>query len=160
MTLDEKILSLIFASVLFFIALIVLFKKKEVKARFALDRKITWLVSFFLGAILGFLAGIMGIGGGVFLGPVLLFIGLASSREAAGACSAFVLVNSVVGLISHYFKGGLDFSGLFFLGFAVLVGAQLGSFLGTKKFSPLFLQKIFAFILLAVSFKLSIGILG
>jgi len=65
-----------------------------------------------------------------------------------------------VGLISHYFKGGLDFSDLFFLGFAVFVGAQLGSFLGTKKFSPLFLQRIFAVILVIVSLKLGIGILG
>jgi uncharacterized membrane protein YfcA len=160
LTLDEKILSVIFAVVLFLIALLVLFKKKEVKPRLTLDGKITWLISFPLGALLGFLAGSMGIGGGVFLGPVLLLVGLASSREAASACSAFVLVNSVVGLISHYFKGGVNFSVLFFLGFAVFIGAQIGSFLGAKKFSPLLLQRIFAFFLLAVSFKLGIGILG
>jgi uncharacterized membrane protein YfcA len=158
--LDEKILSIIFTAILFLIALLVLFKKKEVKSRLTLDRKMTWFILFPLGALLGFLAGIMGVGGGVFLGPILLLAGMASSREAASACAAFVLVNSVVGLISHYFKGGIDFSILFFLGFAVFVGALIGSFLGTKKFSPLLLQRIFALILLGVSFKLGMSILG
>lgn len=156
---DEEILSFIFASALFFVALILLFKKQEVKSRFSLNKRAAWLLSFMLGAILGFLAGIIGIGGGVFLGPVLLLIGFASSKHIAGTCSAFVLVNSVVGLGSHYFQGRVEFSVLLFLGFAVFAGGQIGAFLGTKKFSPLLLQKIFAFILLAVSFKLGVGIL-
>lgn len=160
LTLDEKVLSVIFAVFLFLIALLLLFKKKEMKAKLTLNRKTTWFVSFLLGTLLGFLAGLMGIGGGVFLGPILLLVGMATSREAASACSAFVLVNSVVGLTSHYFNGGIDFSILFFLGFAVFVGALIGSFLGTKKFSPLLLQRIFAFILLGVSFKLGMSILG
>jgi len=157
---DEKLLSLIFATARFSIALILLLKKKEVKARFSLDKKTTWVLSFFLGGFLGFLAGIMGIGGGVFLGPVLLLIGFASPKNIAGICSAFVLVNSVVGLLSHSLQGRVDLSVLFFLGLVVFAGAQVGSFLGTRKFSPLLLQRIFAFILLAVSLKLGIGISG
>lgn len=157
--LDEKVLSLIFALVLFFIALIILFKKKEAKARFSLDKKTIWVVSFLLGALLGFLAGIMGIGGGIFLGPAMLLIGLASSKYVASTCSAFVLVNSVVGLFSHYLQGRVEFSVLFFLGFAVFVGGQIGAILGAKKFSALLLQRIFAFILLAVSLKLGVEVL-
>ncbi len=155
----RKCYLLFFAAALFFIALTLFLKRKEVKPRFSMDKKTTWLVSLFLGALLGFLAGIMGIGGGVFLGPVLLLIGFASPKYVAGICSAFVLVNSVVGLGSHYLQGRVDFSVLFFLGFVVFAGAQVGSFLGTRKFSPLLLQRIFAFILLAVSLKLGIGIL-
>ncbi len=158
--LDEKILSLIFAIVLFSIAFTLLFKKKGLKTRFSLDEKTGWVLSLFIGAVLGFLAGIMGIGGGIFLGPVLLIIGFASPKHVAGICGAFVLVNSVVGLASHYFQGNVDFSVLFYLGLAVFVGAQVGSFFGTKKFSPLLLQRIFAILLLIVSLKLSIGILG
>lgn len=156
---DERLLSLIFAAALFSIALILLLKKQEVKARFSMDKKATWLVSLFLGAFLGFLAGIMGIGGGVFLGPVLLLIGFASPKYIAGICSAFVLVNSAVGLLSHSLQGRVDLSALLFLGIAVFMGAQVGSFLGTRKFSPLLLQRIFALILLAVSLKLGVGIL-
>ncbi len=157
---NEKILSVIFAVVLFFIALIIFFKEKEVQTRFYFSKKTAWLIALPLGAILGFLAGIMGIGGGIFLGPVLLLIGLASSKQAAGICSAFVLINSIVGLISHYFQGRVDFSVLFFLGFTVFMGAQAGAFLGSKKFSPVVLQRIFAIILLAVSLKLGAGLIG
>jgi hypothetical protein len=156
---DERLLSLIFAAALFSVALILLLKKKEVKARFSMDKKTTWLVSLFLGALLGFLAGIMGIGGGIFLGPVLLLIGFASPKYVAGICSAFVLVNSAVGLLSHSLQGRVDLSALLFLGVAVFAGAQVGSFLGARKFSPLLLQRIFALILLTVSLKLGVGIL-
>lgn len=156
---DEKILSLIFAIVLFSIALILLFRKREVRTKFSLDKRMTWVVSLCLGAALGFLAGIMGIGGGIFLGPVLLVAGFASPRHVAGICSAFVFVNSVVGLTSYAFQGRIDASSLLFLGLAVFFGAQTGSFLGSRKFSPLVLQRIFSFLLLIVSFKLGAGIL-
>lgn len=158
--LEEKALSLIFAIVLFFISLFLIFKKKASEPRFRLDKKTNFLLSFLLGALFGFLAGLMGIGGGVFLGPVMLLIGLASPRFAAGTCSAFVLVNSAVGLFSHYLQGRVDFSFLLLLGIAVFGGAQLGSFLGTKKFSPLLLQRIFAVFLLVVSIKMGIGVVG
>jgi hypothetical protein len=157
---EEKILTFIFAGVLFIMALILLLKKKEVKTRIFLDKKKVLLIAIPLGAVLGFLAGVMGIGGGIFLGPVLLLLGFASSKQAAGACSAFVLVNSVVGLTSHHLQGNVDFSVLLFLGLAVFIGAQVGSFLGTKRFSLLLLQRVFAILLLIVSLKLSMGILG
>lgn len=160
LTLNENILMIIFAAVLPLLGLVLLLKKREIRPRFSLERKQTWVVSFFLGAILGFMAGIMGIGGGIFLGPVLLLVGMAASKEVAGICSAFVLVNSSIGLISHYLQGRVEFSALFALGVAVFLGAQIGSFLGSRKFSLLALQKIFAIILLIVSVKMAWRIIG
>jgi uncharacterized membrane protein YfcA len=157
---DEKLLSVFFASVLFLIALMLLFKKQEVRSRFTFNKRTVWLISFILGTCLGFLAGVMGIGGGLFLGPVLLLIGFSSSKHVAGTCSAFVLVNSLIGLSVHYFQGGVELSALFILGFAVFIGGQIGSSLGAKKFSPLLLQKIFALILFIVALKLGAEILG
>lgn len=158
--LEERVLSLIFALVLFFISLFLIFKKKASEPRFHLKKKTNFLISFLLGALLGFLAGLMGIGGGVFLGPVMLLIGLVSPHYVAGTCSAFVLVNSTVGLFSHYLQGNVDFSVLLLLGIVVFGGARLGSFLGSKKFSPLLLQRIFAVFLLVASLKMGIGVLG
>lgn len=156
---DDRVLSLVFASVLFCVALILLFKKRDVKPKFSFDKKTTWIVSFFVGSFLGLLAGIVGIGGGIFLGPVLLLIGFSSSKHIAATCSAFVLVNSAGGLLSHYVQANLDFSALLLLGFAVFFGGQIGAFLGSKKFSPPVLQRIFAFILLVVSLKLGVEVL-
>ncbi|MFC2156318.1 sulfite exporter TauE/SafE family protein [Acidobacteriota bacterium] len=156
--LEEKTLSIVFMVVLFLVALALLFKKKEAQTKLALSQKGVWILAPVLGTVLGFLAGVIGIGGGIFLGPVLLLIGFASSKHVAGICSVFVLVNSIFGLSFHYLQGGVDVSGLLLLGGVVFVGAQLGSFLGTKKISPLVLQKTFALLLLYVSIKLGLGI--
>ncbi|MFQ6069432.1 MAG: sulfite exporter TauE/SafE family protein [Candidatus Aminicenantales bacterium] len=157
--LDEKLLSLIFAVVLLSVAFVLFFRKKEVKTRFSLGKKGSWIILLFLGALLGSLAGIMGIGGGILLGPILLLLGLSSARYVAGICSAFVLVNSIIGLTSHYLQGRVEFSVFIILGLAVFVGAQVGSLLGTRKFSSLLLQRILASLLLIVSLKLGIGAL-
>lgn len=158
--LDENILSLVFASILFSIALVLLLGKKEKKTKFPDSINMSWILPPLLGAILGFLAGLVGIGGGIFLGPVLLLVGYSSPKYIAGLCSVFVLTNSLVGLTVHYFQGGVDLSVIFLLGLVVFVGAQVGSFLGTKKFSPILLQRVVAVILMVVSIKLGLGVLS
>ncbi len=158
--LDENILSLVFALILFSVALVLLFRKKKKKTRFSVSPNLFWILPPLLGAILGFLAGLVGIGGGIFLGPVLLLVGYSSPKYIAGICSAFVLINSIVGLTVRYFQGGVDLSAILLLGFVVFVGAQIGSFLGTKKFSPELVQRIVAVILMVVSFKLGLGVLS
>lgn len=158
--LDENILSLVFSLVLFSIALVLLFRKKEKKTGFSVPPNLHWILPLLLGAILGFLAGLVGIGGGIFLGPVLLLVGFASPKYIAGICSAFVLINSIVGLTVRYFQGGVDLSAIFLLGLVVFAGAQAGSFLGTKKFSPFIVQRIVAVILMVVSIKLGLGVLS
>lgn len=158
--LNENILSLVFALILFSIALVLLFRKKEIKSRFSVSSNLHWILPSLLGAILGFLAGLVGIGGGIFLGPVLLLIGYSSPKYIAGICSAFVLINSIVGLTVRYMQGGVDISAILLLGLVVFAGAQFGSFFGTKKISPIFVQKIVAVILMIVSFKLGLGALS
>jgi len=155
---EERVLSLLFAAVLFSISLMLLFTKKEVKPKRTLQKKTTWLLSLFLGGPIGFLGGLMGIGGGVLLGPVMLKIGMASPRQVICTCSVFVLVNSAAGLIFHFLQGGVEISFVLLLGFAVLAGAQVGTSLSRKKLSFSLLQRIFAILLLVVSFKLSFAV--
>lgn len=155
---DENILTVIFAAVLFVISLLLLSKPKETKARFTLNAPLFWLFTFALGGSLGLLAGVVGIGGGIILGPILLFIGFSSPKQIAAACSAFVLLNSSVGLLSHFLKGNVEFSSLLILGAAVFGGAQFGAFMGSRKISPLTMQRIIAVLLLIVSVKLGLEI--
>lgn len=153
---EEQILSLVFGVILFLIALVLLFKKQEIQMKAPPAGK-AWLgFSVSVGALFGLMAGVMGIGGGVFLGPILLLLGLASPKVVAATCSAFILVNSAVGLLSHAIQGRVEPSMLFILGIAVFLGGEVGSFLGTRKFPALWVQRIFAFLLLGVSLKLSV----
>ncbi|MFK8032441.1 MAG: sulfite exporter TauE/SafE family protein [Gammaproteobacteria bacterium] len=91
-----------------------------------------------LGGGLGFLAGLVGIGGGVFLAPILHHLKLASPKHIAAAASFFILVNSSAGLIGQLSKHSEEtlaperFGHLIWLPLAVLVGGQIGSRLSVR----------------------------
>lgn len=112
-----------------------------------------------VGGFLGFIAGLTGIGGGIFLAPVLHLIRWNHSKNIAGTCSLFILVNSLSGLLGHFMKSGLeefnadlyDYIGLFI---AVIIGGQIGSRLGAKYINERFVQKMTGVLILYVSVKL------
>jgi len=101
------------------------------------------------GFLFGFLAGLTGIGGGIFLSPILLIAGF-PVKEIAGMTSLYIFLNSSSGFISHYFEGNVDF--LLVLPFAllVLIGSILGSYLGSFKLKPLFIKRGLEFIIFII----------
>ncbi len=117
--------------------------------------KTRWLVGLPTGAALGFLSGLVGIGGGIFLSPLLLFWKWANPKEAAAAASFFILVNSLSGLLGQLEKTAFGVSPLFlFLGVAVLIGGQLGACLGSYRLPKFFLQRVSAALILYAAFRL------
>ena len=110
------------------------------------------------GAALGGLAGVVGIGGGIFLAPVLYALRWGGEREIAGACSLFILLNSVAGLAGQLQKGGGDALGLaapyFLLIPAVLVGGQIGSWLGSSRLRAEWVRGLTALLILYVATRL------
>jgi len=112
-----------------------------------------------LGASLGLLAGITGIGGGIFLAPVLHFIRWGNAKQIAGACAFFILVNSLAGLTGQTLKieNTAVFSTLspyWILLPAVLVGGQIGSWLGSSRINVGAVKKMTAILILYVSARL------
>lgn len=106
------------------------------------------------GAALGFLAGLTGTGGGIFLTPLLLLAGWATPKTAAAASIVFIAGNSLAGLIGFASKAGpLPWHLASLLPFA-LVGGFIGSRLGSYHFSPLTIRRLLAAVLLIASFKL------
>jgi len=112
-----------------------------------------------LGAALGFLAGLIGIGGGIFLAPVLLLLRWANIKEAAAAASVFIVMNSAAGLLGQLQKGAFDFNLLYPLALAVFLGGQIGSRLGAYKLPKIRLQQLLAVLVLYVSVKLLWGVI-
>lgn len=119
-----------------------------------------WALGLPIGAALGLLSGLVGIGGGIFLAPVLYFLGWSQSREAAAAAAFFILVNSVSGLFGQFAKSGagLEWGLALPLMAAVLLGGQIGSRLGAGKISKLTLQRVTAALILSVSGRLLWGL--
>ena len=120
---------------------------------------IGYTVGPFIGILLGLMAGIVGIGGGVFLLPTILFLRWGKAREAAAAAGLFTFVNSISGLVSHGIRGITEWHLLAILMVAVFAGGLIGSHLGAKKLPTQVIQKVFALLLLVVVIRLIVSII-
>ncbi len=119
----------------------------------------TYILPVILGAILGLLAGIVGIGGGIFLAPLLYFLGWGKAKEIAATCSVFILFNSIAGLAGQSIKLNdanilIQITEYWRLFIAVLIGGQIGSWLGSKKLNPKTISNLTATLILYVAIKL------
>ena len=101
-----------------------------------------------VGAVLGLIAGIVGIGGGVYLVPLILILGLGTEKQAAACGAIFVWVNSMSGLVSRWQHNPIDMEPYLALIIAVLIGGVAGSFFGSFKFSPRLMEKLLGIIVL------------
>jgi uncharacterized membrane protein YfcA len=107
-----------------------------------------------IGIFIGFFSGLIGIGGGILLTPLLLLLHWANIKEAAAVSALFIWVNSAAGLIGHLNAGAqLELSVLPMLLIA-LVGGFLGSFYGARKFKNKKLEQFLAVVLIAAACKL------
>ena len=116
-----------------------------------------------IGTVLGGLAGLVGIGGGIFLAPVLYGLKWGKPRQIAAACSFFILVNSIAGLFGQMLKfqdqNILDQIPTYIpLILAVFVGGQIGAWLSSKKLNPILLKRITACLILVAAVRLLWGL--
>ncbi len=116
-------------------------------------RVVLMMVAVPAGIGIGLLSGFLGVGGGVFLGPLVLFLGWAGPKQVAAMNSALILVLSSVALAAHGMTGGLELALVLPLGVAALVGGLLGATLAERKLSAPTLQRVFAVIVLIAALK-------
>lgn len=110
----------------------------------ALQRIIVSLVG---GAVLGFIAGAVGIGGGIYLVPLIILLGLGDAKQAAAAGAIFIWVNSFVGLAARFISDRLQLDYSVWIIMAVIAGAVLGSHLGSQRFSARTMEKLLGVII-------------
>lgn len=106
------------------------------------------------GGATGFLAGLTGIGGGVFLAPLLIVAGWASPRQAAGLSAPYILGNSLVGFAGVTVAGQSVAPGIALYAVAVLAGAAMGSALATRVMSNRLTRYLLALVLVAAGVRL------
>ena len=107
-----------------------------------------------VGAGIGFLSGLTGTGGGIFLTPLLLFFRWAHIRQAAAVSALFILVNSIAGLVG-YFTASHSIPSLgFVLATAAVIGGTLGSHLGSRNFPIRTISILLATVLVIAGLKL------
>ncbi|MBC8412249.1 MAG: sulfite exporter TauE/SafE family protein [Nitrospira sp.] len=139
---------------LIFVALrIYLWEDATIKLKLTQQRKV--VISLIAGSILGLIAGIAGIGGGIYLVPLIIILGLGSKKEAAACGAIFIWLNSLAGLISRFQYNTIDLTNYIPLIIAVLIGGALGSYMGSFRFAPKTMEKMLGLIvILAIIFLL------
>jgi len=90
------------------------------------------LAALAIGAIIGLISGLTGVGGGIFLSPVLLLMHWAKTKETSGVAVAFILVNSISGLLGHVSSLALVPREIIYFAPAAIVGGWIGTLLGTR----------------------------
>lgn len=133
--------SLLFAAVLLWIR-----KRNAVVESVAVADQKNYTRDGLLGGSIGLLSGMVGIGGGIFLSPVLNLIKWDTAKKIAATASFFILVNSVAGIAGQLSQlpATIDFTRILLLGIAVLLGGQLGSRIAIAKFNLLFIRRLTA----------------
>lgn len=106
------------------------------------------------GAAIGFLSGLTGTGGGIFLTPILLFFKWAHIRQAAAVSALFILVNSIAGLVGYFMANRSIPSLGAILAAAAVIGGALGSHLGSRRFPVRTISLLLATVLLIAGAKL------
>lgn len=107
-----------------------------------------------LGAGLGFLAGVTGVGGGIFLSPILLVFCWAKTKVISGVAAAFILVNSISGLLGFLSKTPVLPAGLGYWAIAAIAGGLIGAEYGSKRLANPRIRQLLALVLLFAGSKM------
>lgn len=112
------------------------------------------LKAMLFGAGIGLLSGAIGVGGGIFLSPVLLFMGWAKTKQTAGISAAFILVNSIAGISGHLASVKFLPDAIYTWAIAAALGGIIGSSLGSQRFVNATLYRLLAVVLVIAGAKL------
>ena len=154
-----------FFEILLFIVLtiagvLLLFKFNSYDDKIEIFRKIPILVSILIGGILGFVSGVAGVGGGIFLSPILFLLKAGKPKHIVTTASLFILINSLSGIFGQLTKSTVlnEIQNYWFLFLAVLIGGQIGNFLNLKIFPTRILALVTAALVLFVAIRMAFKI--
>lgn len=133
-------------SLIFVAARIYLWQNTTINFKF--DKREKIILSLFAGSVLGLIAGIVGIGGGVYLVPLIIILGLGTEKEAAACGAIFIWLNSCSGLLSRLQYNSIDLTNYIPLIIAVVAGGALGSYLGASRFSSKVMEKMLGLVII------------
>jgi len=111
-------------------------------------------IALVVGAAIGLLSGLTGVGGGIFLSPVLLLMHWAKTKETSGVSATFILVNSVAGLLGHISTVSFVPSSIAFWAPAALIGGLIGTELGTRRLPVAGIRRWLSVVLVVAGLKL------
>ncbi len=157
---EKKLFEILLFIILFFAGFLLLLNFKSYDNKKQIYVKIPVVASILIGCGLGFVSGIVGIGGGIFLSPILFLIKAAKPKHIITAASLFILINSFFGIVGQLTKNMVvtEIVNYWYLFIVVLIGGQLGNFLNLKIFPTRFLAMITAILVIFVAMRIGFKI--
>ncbi len=143
----KKILGIM---LLFAVVRFVGFRNTELEA----NRKHSIAIALLLGAVIGLISGMIGIGGGIILSPILILLKWTNIKQAAAISALFIFVNSLSGFAGQVYKGLELNNNMITFVIIALAGGIAGSYFGARRFNLMVLKKILAAVLLIAVVKL------
>tara|TARA_Y100000590_G_scaffold143830_1_gene165366 strand:- start:2040 stop:2786 length:747 start_codon:yes stop_codon:yes gene_type:complete len=154
---EERLFEVLLFLVLSVAGISLLLKFKSYDDKKESYREIAIPFSILIGGFLGFISGVVGIGGGIFLSPILFLIRAGRPKHIITAASLFILINSASGIIGQLTKSAVlnEILNYWYLLVAVLIGGQLGNFLNLKIFPTRILALVTAILVIFVALRMA-----
>ena len=158
LSINKSFFEILLFIVLSLAGILLLLKFKSFDKKIEVYKKIPNIMSILIGGSIGFISGIVGIGGGIFLSPILLLVRVDKAKNIATAASVFILINSISGLAGQFTKSSVlnevyNYWPLFLL---VLLGGQLGNYLNLKIFPTRTLTLVTAWLVIFVAIRMGL----
>ena len=156
---DKKLFEIILFLVLLLASILLLINFKSYDGKEISYREIPITSSILIGSLLGLISGIVGIGGGIFLSPILFLLRAGKPHHIVTAASIFILINSISGILGQLSKSLVlnEIYNYWYLLFVVLVGGQIGNFLNLKIFPTRALALITGCLILFVAIRMGLN---
>ena len=157
---EKRLFEILLFLVLAAAGILLLFNFRSYDDRGESYRKVPIQISILIGGVLGFISGVVGIGGGIFLSPILFLIRAGRPKHIVTTASLFILINSISGIIGQLTKNAIltEVQNYWYLLAAVLIGGQVGNFLNLKIFPTRILVLVTAFLVLFVAIRMGFRI--
>jgi len=157
---NQEIFEILLFLVLLMAGVLLLFHNKAYKNENIVIKKINFTFSIILGSFLGLISGVIGIGGGIFLSPILFLLKADLPKNIVTNASLFILINSISGVIGQFTKDNIfnEFIIYWPLFLSVLIGGFLGNYLNLKIFSNRILALITSLLVIFVAIRMGFRI--
>ena len=161
-TIEKSLFEILLFCILLVAGIFLLIESKSFNKEQIKINKIPRLISISIGSIIGFMSGIVGIGGGIFLSPLLFLMKAGYPKHITSSASLFILINSIFGIAGQLTKDQiLDQVNTYWpLFLSVLIGGQIGSLLNIKFLSNKILALLTSFLVIFVAIRMGIKLIA
>ena len=158
---EKEVFEILLFLVLSVAGILLLINNKAYEDKKIIIKKLNYFVSILIGSILGLISGLVGIGGGIFLSPILFLLKADKPKNIITTASLFILLNSIFGIFGQLTKDNIinELSSYLPLFLVVLIGGLIGNYLNLKIFSNRTLTLITSLLVILVAFRMGFKII-